>query len=131
MKYYSTTVRQRVRTGGQSPGLQLARLAVKHGYSVAEIATMTGASRQTVYNWYAGHKVSNAYIQHVRKLIEHIKNKGGTMSADFMPASSMSDEELLKNAQMWLDRKEPMPLEWQQELVKRFNADHDLVVNEF
>ena len=37
---------------------------------------MTGASRQTVYNWYAGHKVSNAYIAHVRKLIEHIKNKG-------------------------------------------------------
>ena len=76
MKYYSATVRQRVRTGGQSPGLQLARLAVKHDYSVAEIATMTGASRQTVYNWYAGHKVSNAYIAHVRKLIEHIKNKG-------------------------------------------------------
>lgn len=76
MKYYSTTVRQRVRTGAQSPGLQLARLAIKHSYSVVDIATMSGASRQTVYNWYAGHKVSNAYIQHVRKLIEHIKNKG-------------------------------------------------------
>lgn len=47
------------------------------------------------------------------------------MSADFMPASSMSDEELLKYAQMWLDRKEPMPLEWQQELTKRLAAALD------
>jgi hypothetical protein len=42
------------------------------------------------------------------------------MSADFMPVTSMSDEELLKYAQMRLDIKEPMPLEWQQELLKRF-----------
>lgn len=52
------------------------------------------------------------------------------MSADFMPASSMSDEELLKYAQMWLDRKESLPLEWQRELVKRFTAAHDLAINE-
>ena len=76
MRYYSPTIKQRVKSGPNTIGIQLARLAVKHDYSVVEIATMTGASRQTVYNWYAGHKVSNAYAAHVRKLIEHIKNKG-------------------------------------------------------
>lgn len=47
------------------------------------------------------------------------------MAADFTaqdrpPVTSLSDEELLKYAQMKLDMKERLPLEWQQELLKRF-----------
>lgn len=76
MRYYDNKIKQRVKAAPRTLGTQLAGLAIKHGYSVAELSTMTGACRQTVYQWYAGHKVSNAYIQHVRKLIEHIKNKG-------------------------------------------------------
>jgi hypothetical protein len=47
------------------------------------------------------------------------------MAADFItqdlpPITSLPDEELLKYAQMKLDMKERLPLEWQQELLKRF-----------
>lgn len=47
------------------------------------------------------------------------------MAADFIthdlpPVTPLSDEELLKYAQMKLDVKERLPLEWQQELLKRF-----------
>ena len=44
------------------------------------------------------------------------------MSADFMPASSMSDEEILRYVQMKLDRKEPVPEAWIDELTKRLAA---------
>lgn len=33
---------------------------------------------------------------------------------------SMTNEELLKYAQMFLDRKESLPIEWQQILLQRF-----------
>lgn len=39
-----------------------------------------------------------------------------------MHPSNMTDEELLKYAQMFLDRKEALPLEWQEILLKRFAA---------
>ncbi len=38
---------------------------------------------------------------------------------------SMTDEELLKYAQMFLDRKESLPIEWQQELLLRFTQRLD------
>lgn len=52
------------------------------------------------------------------------------MAADFItqdlpPVTSLSDEELLRYAQMKLDIQERLPLEWQQELLKRFAAARD------
>lgn len=54
------------------------------------------------------------------------------MSADFMPASSMSDEELLKYVQMKLDKKVLVPETWIDELTKRLAAALDAAqLNEF
>jgi hypothetical protein len=75
MRYYDNKTKLRVKASPRTLGTQLAGLAIKHGYSVAELSAMTGACRQTVYHWFSGHPVSNAYSAHVRKLIEHIKNK--------------------------------------------------------
>lgn len=38
---------------------------------------------------------------------------------------SMTDEELLKYAQMFLDRKESLPMEWQEVLLQRFEETLD------
>lgn len=73
MRYYSDTIKKRVRTGGKTPGLQLARLAVTHGVSVMEVADCVGAARQTVYNWYAGRGVTNAYLPRVERLIKKLQ----------------------------------------------------------
>lgn len=37
----------------------------------------------------------------------------------------MTNEELLKYAQMFLDRKESLPIEWQQVLLQRFKETLD------
>lgn len=43
------------------------------------------------------------------------------MSNDtIIPASILDTEELLRYAQMYLDRGDNIPLPWQQELLKRF-----------
>jgi transcriptional regulator with XRE-family HTH domain len=49
-------------------GARLARLAIKKGISVQEVAKRTGASRTTVYNWFLGGDVSNAYLPRVERL---------------------------------------------------------------
>lgn len=36
--------------------------------------------------------------------------------------SSLTDDELVRYAQMYHDRKESLPMAWQQELLKRFDA---------
>jgi len=73
MRYYSPTVRKRIKTGPSTVGKQLARLALQREFSVIEIAKCTGASRQTVYNWAAGRGVTNAYLPRVNILIKILK----------------------------------------------------------
>ena len=73
MKYYSALIKQRVKAGPNTLGLQLARLAILRGISIKEIAYLLGASRMTVYNWYSGKKITNAYIPRVKQLINIFK----------------------------------------------------------
>ena len=64
----------RKRIGANAPlGVRLAKLAVKHDFSVIKIAAYTGASRTTVYSWFAGRGVTNAYKPAVTKLIAELK----------------------------------------------------------
>jgi hypothetical protein len=56
-------------------GARLGRLAVRKGVSVQEIATSTGASRTTVYSWFAGRGITNAYRSAVKALIEKLQNQ--------------------------------------------------------
>lgn len=48
-------------------------MAVRKKVSVQEIATKTGASRTTVYNWFAGGGVTNAYKDRVLALIQELQ----------------------------------------------------------
>lgn len=73
MKYYSKDVKQRIKTGPNTTGLQLARLAIKQELSLREIAYIIGTARMTVYNWTNGRGVTNAYRPSVDKLIEILK----------------------------------------------------------
>ena len=73
MKYYSALIKQRVKAGPNTLGLQLARLAILRGISIKEIAYLLGASRMTVYNWYSGKKITNAYVPRVKQLINIFK----------------------------------------------------------
>ena len=49
------------------------------------------------------------------------------ITQDLPPVTSLSDEELLKYAQMRLDIQERLPLEWQQELLRRFTKALDCI----
>lgn len=73
MRYYSPTIRQRVKAGPNTLGIQLARHAIRLDVSIKEVSYLVGASRMTVYNWYSGRAVTNAYQPHVKQLIEILK----------------------------------------------------------
>jgi len=73
---YHTKTRALVRAGpSRNLGVRLGRLAVKKRVSVQEIANRTGASRTTVYSWFAGGNVTNAYRNVVKTLLENLQNQ--------------------------------------------------------
>lgn len=76
MRYYSDTIRQRVKQAPKTLGTRLMRLAIKHKISIVELSLCTGACRQTLYSWAAGHEVSNAYKPQVQTLIKKLKAAG-------------------------------------------------------
>jgi hypothetical protein len=58
-----------VKRGNRSLGNKLGRLAVDLDFSVMRIGRLTGATRQTVYNWIVGGEVLTPYRPLVEKLI--------------------------------------------------------------
>ena len=54
-------------------GAHLGRWAVRRDFSVIRIASVTGATRATIYSWFAGHPVSNAYKPAVERLTKILK----------------------------------------------------------
>jgi len=65
---YRTHIRDAVKSGDNSLGPQLGRAAVRLGFPVVHVAAATGATRATVYSWYYGNRVSNAYRNAVTRL---------------------------------------------------------------
>ena len=77
MPYFTKTkdgLRAR-KTANAPLGVRLAKLAVKLDFSVIDIAKKTGASRTTVYSWFAGRGITNAYKSAVTSLIEELKQR--------------------------------------------------------
>lgn len=72
---YHTKTRIALKRAPSSLGVRLGRLAVRKNKSVQEIATATGASRVTVYSWFAGGTVSNAYRAIVTNLIADMQTE--------------------------------------------------------
>lgn len=73
MPYHSNT-RQLLKHAPSTLGVRLGRLAIRKKVSVQEIAAKTGASRTTVYNWFSGGGVTNAYKDRVQALITELQN---------------------------------------------------------
>lgn len=69
MQKYSDVIKRRVKVARATQGTKLAKLAVRKGFSVIQVAKCTGATRQTVYNWFAGRGVTQAYRLSVARLI--------------------------------------------------------------
>jgi hypothetical protein len=74
MAYHNKT-KASVKSATPSLGVRLGKLAIKHEVTVQEIATTTGASRGTIYSWFKGGAVSNAYLKVVKGLVETLKTK--------------------------------------------------------
>ena len=67
---YSVKTLNAVKAAPKTLGNQLGRWAVHLDFPVAQIAIITGASRQTVYNWMTGKStVINGYRPAVERLL--------------------------------------------------------------
>jgi hypothetical protein len=71
---YSTQITNTVARAPKTLGNQLGRWAVHLNFPVTKIAQITGASRQTVYNWFAGGEVFTAYRPAVTDLLTIFKS---------------------------------------------------------
>lgn len=66
---YSDKTRLLINDSPKTLGNILGRWAVAKDLSVTRISRATGATRQTVYNWFAGGDVAPAYRSRVETLI--------------------------------------------------------------
>jgi hypothetical protein len=70
---YSPQVISAVKKAPKTLGNQLGRWAVHHDFPVTKLAKVTGASRQSVYNWFNGGEVFVAYrptVEAVLKILQ-------------------------------------------------------------
>ena len=67
---YSDQIKDTVRKAPKTLGNQLGRWAVHLDFPVTKISELTGASRQTVYNWFEGGEVFVAYRPAVTNLLK-------------------------------------------------------------
>lgn len=81
MSYHYKT-KQMLKEAGRELGPRLGKLAVSKGLPVAQVAFITGASRPTVYQWFAGGAVSNAYRSAVQALINKLRTGTREQIAD-------------------------------------------------
>jgi hypothetical protein len=66
---YSDAVKKSTAAAPKTMGNQLGRWAIHLDFPVMSIAKYTGATRQTVYNWFSGTDVTNAYKERVKSLL--------------------------------------------------------------
>lgn len=71
---YHTDVKTSVAKAPKTLGNQLGRWAIHLDFSVLRVAKATGATRQTIYNWFAGGQVTQAYRDRVKALLEIMRS---------------------------------------------------------
>jgi len=69
MAYHPTTQQRAKDAKAKTLDERLLQAATRLEFSVIRIAACTGATRQTVYQWYKGRNVSAAYAQRVEQLL--------------------------------------------------------------
>lgn len=75
---YSPKLKQSVNNAPKTLGSILGRWAIDRDLSVTRIAFATGATRQTIYNWFAGGEVTPAYRDRVTLLVKALSTSGNT-----------------------------------------------------
>jgi hypothetical protein len=71
---YSEKIKTLVGKTQPSLGTDLGRWSVVRDITMQRIATLTGATRQTVYNWFTGAtEVTPAYQERVSNIVEVLK----------------------------------------------------------
>lgn len=78
---YSENIRFSVSKAQKTLGNQLGRYAVHLDVPVTMLAKATGATRQTVYNWFNGGEVLQPYKAAVTSLLNILKTSSTTEDA--------------------------------------------------
>jgi hypothetical protein len=73
---YSPQVISAITKAPKTLGNQLGRWAVYHDFSAIKVSKATGASRQSVYNWFNGGEVFVAYRPAVENLLKILQSSG-------------------------------------------------------
>jgi len=71
---YSDDIRRTTKSAPKTLGNQLGRWAIHLDFPVIQIAKFTGATRQTVYNWFSGTDVTPAYRMRVQSLLNILQS---------------------------------------------------------
>jgi len=71
---YSEEIKQTTKNAPKTLGNQLGRWAIHLDFPVIEVAKFTGATRQTVYNWFSGTEVTPSYRTRVQSLLNILQN---------------------------------------------------------
>jgi len=78
---YSEKVKDTIDKAPKTLGNQLGRWAVFLDFPVTKIAKSTGATRQTVYNWFGGGEVAPAYRTSVQGLVDIMQSSSSAEDA--------------------------------------------------
>lgn len=70
---YSDKIKETIARAPKTLGNQLGRWAVHLDVPVIKISQYTGATRQTVYNWFSGTDVTPAYRERVAQLLSILR----------------------------------------------------------
>ena len=66
---YTSKIKARTESAPKTLGNMLGRWAVYLDFDVKRVSMATGATRQTIYNWFGGGEVIPAYRERVKQLI--------------------------------------------------------------
>jgi hypothetical protein len=78
---YSEEIKQTTNNAPKTLGNQLGRWAIHLDFPVIEVAKFTGATRQTVYNWFSGTEVTPSYRTRVQSLLNILQNSKSSEEA--------------------------------------------------
>jgi hypothetical protein len=78
---YSEEIKQTTKNAPKTLGNQLGRWAIHLDFPVIEVAKFTGATRQTVYNWFSGTEVTPSYRTRVQSLLNILQNSKSSEEA--------------------------------------------------
>lgn len=78
---YSASIKSSVAKAPKTLGNQLGRWAIHLDFSVIKIAQATGATRQTVYNWFKGGEVLQPYKNNVQTILKILQTSSSEEDA--------------------------------------------------